>query len=194
MKKIPVRLTVFNSEDAALIAAQGPEAVIKKRIQRLILEAYDQGGTLTQADVAAILGICPRTVLRKMKELQADGTILPTRGNLKDIGPSISHKTRIVELYLLGNDFMEISRKTKHSDEAISRYLKAFSRFVILTEEGFHESSLKTLTGHSEKLLKEYRDLYDQFSRPEYEKRMEKIRQLSLKKNDPETQMEGQPT
>lgn len=183
MKKVPVRLTVFSADDAHTISTYGPEELTRRRIVRLIYDAYDQGGALTQADIALILGISPKTVIRKMKDLQSDGTVLPTRGNLKDIGPSVSHKSKIIEMYLSGCDYLEIKRKTKHSDEAITRYLKTFSRFVVLTDEDFGEVAMQMLTGHSSKLLNEYSSLYERFSLPEYERRMEHVRSLGVKKN-----------
>ncbi|WP_235283600.1 MULTISPECIES: DUF1670 domain-containing protein [unclassified Methanosarcina] len=44
-----------------------------------------------------------------------------------------------MELYLKGYEYTEIKRKTKHSGEAIMRYVKDFERILVLTEEGFDD-------------------------------------------------------
>ena len=190
VRTVPVQLTIFDPKDIDIVVEHGAEELIKHRIERLFNEAFSQGGALTQSDVAILLGISPKTVHRKMKDLQMDGTIIPSRGNLKDIGPGTSHKTRILDLYLSGDDHIEIKRKTRHSSEAIMRYIKSFARFVILYEDGFRDNQLRMLTGYSPKLLKEYEKLYHRFSKPEFEHRMEHIRQIGIKKNVQEDELE----
>lgn len=189
VRTIPVQLTIFDPHDIDIVIEHGAEELTKKRIERLFNEAFSQGGALTQSDVAILLGISPKTVHRKMKDLQTDGAILPSRGNLKDIGPGTSHKTKILNLYLSGDDHIEIKRKTRHSSEAIMRYIKSFARFVILYEDGFRDNQLRILTGYSPKLLKEYEKLYCHFSKPEFEHRMEHIRQIGIKKNVQESDL-----
>ncbi len=93
-----------------------------------------------------------------MKDLQMYGTIIPSRGNLMDIGPGTSYKTRILDIYLSGDDHIDIKRKTRHSNEAIMRYIKSFARFVILYEDCFMDQ-FRMLTGYSPKLLNEYEKL-----------------------------------
>ena len=48
---------------------------------------------------------------------------MPTRGQIRDIGPGVSHKARVVQLYLWGLQFTEIERRTRHSEDSIRRYL-----------------------------------------------------------------------
>lgn len=183
VQTVPVQLTVFDPQDIDLVITEGKETLIKHRIERLFNEAYSQGGALTQSDVAILLGISPKTVHRKMKDIQMDGVLLPSRGNLKDIGPGVSHKARILDLYLSGDDHRDIKRKTRHSNEAIMRYIKSFARFVILYEDGFRDHQLRMLTGFSLKVLQEYEKLYHRFSTKEYVQRMDHIRRIGMKKN-----------
>ena len=50
--------------------------------------------------------------------------ILPTRGNIHDIGPGVSHAEKIISLYLQGYTETEIKLKTGHAYESIEDYLR----------------------------------------------------------------------
>ena len=82
-------------------------------------------------------------------------------GTNPDIGPGVSHKKRILELYLKGYEYTDIERKTKHTGEAIMRYVKDFARIMVLTEEGFNDTELRIITGLSEKTIREYKDIIE---------------------------------
>lgn len=182
-KTVPVKLTIFDPDDLIVASGKGIQAMIQQRIIRIVEEAYDQGGTLTQADVAMILGISLRSVTRYIKHIQETREIfLHTRGNVRDIGPGVSHKTRIIELYLQNHEYSDIERKTKHSSAAIMRYIKEFSRVFILREQGHNVHEIRMLTDLSEKLLNEYIDLIKTYSGEEYQERLDLIRSIAFKK------------
>ena len=182
MRTVPVELTMFHEEDVITTSEEGQTALLRKRIVRLTEEAYDQGGLLTQADLAVLLGQGVRTIKRNIREMQEDGEMVYTRGNMRDIGPGISHKTKILELYLKGYEYTDIERRTKHSGMAIMRYVKEFSRFVILKEEGYDRLELRMITDLSEKLVDEYDELYKRFNKKKFKDRMDQIRSVGSKK------------
>lgn len=107
---------------------------------------------------------------------------MPTRGGWKDIGPGVSHKKRILELYLNGDEYTDIERKTRHSGEAIMRYVKDFARVLVLMEEGYRAAELRVITGLSEKTIREYTELMETYSGEEYHERLEHIRAIFQKK------------
>ena len=182
-KTIPVKLTVFDADDLLVASQQGVQVMMKERIVRIVEEAYDQGGVLTQADIAMLLGISLRTVTRYIKDIQeTEDIFLHTRGNVRDIGPGVSHKTRIIELYLQNYEYGDIERRTKHSSRAIMRYIKEFSRVFILREQGHQSYEIRLLTDLSEKLLGEYLDLIKRYSDEKYQERLELIRSIAFKK------------
>jgi hypothetical protein len=158
IKTLPVLLTLYDPSDLEVIKT-GMVELQRHRILRITNEAYDQGGVLTQADLSILLGECLRTISSRIAELKAEGVIVPTRGNKKDIGPGISHKVKIVELYLKGHDFTDIKRRTRHSSESISRYLSDFARVACLDEREHSVSEIRIITGHSEHLIQQYLDL-----------------------------------
>ena len=183
-RAVPVKLTILDTDDIKVASASSIREMIKSRIVRIVEEAFEQGGALTQADVALILGISPRSVVRYVNEIQEEGIYLHTRGNIRDIGPGISHKTKIVELYLKNYEYCDIERRTKHSASAIMRYIKEFSRVFILKEQGHSFNEMRVLTDISEKLLQEYLDLIERYNGEEYQDRLEQIRALAFKKTN----------
>ena len=55
--KVPVRLTVMGAGDAVLRATEGLTALNRVRAHRLVYEAIAQGGILSPADLAFLLGV-----------------------------------------------------------------------------------------------------------------------------------------
>jgi hypothetical protein len=98
-----------------------------------------------------------------MRELREQGIEVPTRGSIQDIGPTVSHKTKIIELYLKGYEYTEIETRTRHTGESIKRYISGFSKVVLLTLKGYSALQIRELTSQSEKVIKEYLTLYETY-------------------------------
>ena len=182
MHLVPVRLTLYSPEDNLICSADGQYGILDQRMIRVTNEAFFQGALLTQADIAILLGESTKTISRHIAILEDRGKIIPTRGKWKDIGPGISHKKRILEYYLKGDEYTDLERKTKHSGEAIMRYIKDFSRVLILKEEGYSVNEVRMISGLSEKTISEYLDLIEEYSQEEYEERYDQIRLIFRKK------------
>ncbi|MCF7802049.1 MAG: DUF1670 domain-containing protein [Candidatus Marinimicrobia bacterium] len=149
-------------DDLNVLRDQGSEALRQLKILRLTEEAYDQGGLLTQEDLGRLLQVSSRTIRKDMQALQQDGNTLHTRGNDHDIGPGVSHKTHIIDLYLSGLTYYEIMGKTRHSSHAIKRYVSTFGRMLIMLNKGLDKvPEISRLLGCSERLTKEYLALYE---------------------------------
>ena len=103
-----------------------------------------------------------------------------------DIGPGISHKTKIVEMYLDGFDFTDIKRRTRPRSESITRYLRDFARVMVLCERGHSPREIRIITDHSDRLVSEYLELYHRMSTPEHEEMLGQLRAMyqAGKKND----------
>ena len=71
---------------------------------------------LTVEDLAYLTCSSTATVKRDLAACRGDGVAVPTRGQIRDIGPGVSHKAQIVQLYLWGLQFTEIERRTRHSE------------------------------------------------------------------------------
>ncbi len=179
MHLVPVKLTLYTAEDCT---SGTQDELLNRRILRITGEAFSQKALLTQADIAILLGESTKTISRHIARLESKGEAVPTRGRWKDIGPGVSHKKRILELYLRGDEYTDIERKTKHSGEAIMRYVKDFARVLVLTEEGYKGAELRVITGLSDKTIQEYRELIKAYSGQEYQDRLEHIRAIFRKK------------
>ena len=72
--KAEVTLTVdAGAEDAKVKARQGIDGLRQEQILRLTEEALEQGGVLMQEDLARVLGVHRRTIVREVKVLKAEG-------------------------------------------------------------------------------------------------------------------------
>ncbi|UCE17751.1 MAG: DUF1670 domain-containing protein [Gemmatimonadota bacterium] len=163
-RKITTTLTLndFNS-DLQILADQGLAGLRRHRILRLTREAHDQSAVLSYEDLAVLLTTSPATVKRDIRALRQRGLFIVTRGWKHDMGPGISHKTQIIDLYLKGYQFTQIEQKTNHSETAVLKYLKHFTQTVQLHTQNFSPGQIRTVTGFSDKLIGEYIELYKQY-------------------------------
>jgi len=159
-------------EDKDLYRHHGKPNLRQVKILRMTNEALEQGGLLTQEDLADILEVTSRTIRRDVKDLKDKGFDIPTRGAYQDIGPGKSHKTKIIELYLNYNTYSEIKRKTRHSPQAIKRYIMDFSRVLLSLKNGLSLKETASIVGISEKLAKEYSELYLKYNTKENQERL----------------------
>lgn len=156
-------------EDLDVLRREGATALRQLKVLRISEEAYEQGGLLTQEDIGRVLQVSERTIRSDIKALISDGNTVHTRGFDHDIGRSISHKSRIVELFLQGYTYDEIMRKTRHSPFSIKRYVVAFGRLLLLLDKKITNiSELSRLLHQSERLTKEYLALYEQYKRGDH--------------------------
>jgi biotin operon repressor len=160
-KRVAVRLTVDSADDLEALS-QGVAALRRGKIQRLTREAQEQGALLTQEDLARLLCASRSTIKRDIGWLRQRGLDVPTRGQIKDIGKGVSHKTQIVSDWLAGYSFSQIKTRRWHSIAAIERYCTDFQRVVRLQRRGLSLADIRLSTGLSERLLKEYLSLVEQ--------------------------------
>jgi len=137
------------------------QEIRRYRVARMLKEAYSQKGVLTQADVAELIGVSAGTIGKDIKVYQAEqGVILPYRGTIHDIGPSLTHKKVIIEKFIQGIPTPDISRMTQHTEEACDRYIKAFKKVRMLHGK-MKPLEIARIIGMSERLVNEYIALID---------------------------------
>jgi biotin operon repressor len=163
--KVTVTLTLDGGiEDLEIAQSQGTQALRQHRILRLTQEAYDQGGLLTQEDLARILHVSDRTIRADVKSLIKDGNTVHTRGYDHDIGRGVSHKTRIIDLYLKGYTYSDIMRMTRHSGHSVKRYVLGFGRLLLLKSRGVDDvTQLSHLLTQSRRLTEEYLEVFERY-------------------------------
>lgn len=158
-RRVPVNLTMDSADDLEALR-QGIAALRRSKIQRLTRESQEQGALLTQEDLARLLCASRSTIKRDIAHLRSQGVDVPTRGQLKDIGRGVSHKTCIVRDWLAGYTFSEIKRRRWHALGSIERYCLDFQRVARLHAHGLSLAEIRVSTGLSERLIQEYLHLF----------------------------------
>jgi biotin operon repressor len=188
-KRVAIRLTIDCADDLEALR-RGVAALRRNKVQRLTREAQDQGALLTQEDLARLLCTSRSTIKRDIAQLRSQGLDVPTRGQIKDIGKGISHKTHIVSDWLAGYTFSQIKRRRWHSIRSIERYCSAFQRVARLHQRGLSVADIRISTGMSERLIGEYLGLY-KAAGPDNERLQQLLAQSDKATQEPATIKRG---
>jgi len=177
---VTVNLTLLADEDRKELPAEPKQASVQRRqrkIMRMTGEAYEQGGVLTQEDLAAILDVDVRTIRRDIKMLLAEGIVVATRGQQKDIGPGVSHRGLAIRLWLEGKEPVEVARRIKHSIAAVENYLEKFKRVAYLREKHFDDYQTALTVGMSVAAVRTFLEIYNtSHSQPFFKSRLDEIK------------------
>lgn len=177
---VPVRLTLYDREDV-------PPPDVDRDLNRLsgikfrkalryATQAKHAGGYLTYADLGYLLGIHPEAISRLVRSHPA--VAVPLRGAECDIGRGVTHRKKIIQLYLEMHTETEIVARTGHSYEAIENYIKEFAAVLVLAERGLTVPLIRRVTGQSVKLINTYLELIQEYSGPEYAFRLHHLRKV----------------
>ena len=162
---VPVTLTLLAPSDIDMLSSGfTTREVRERRMVRLFKEGYEQGGVLSNNDIALLLNLSPSTVSKQVREyMERTKEVVPTRGTIHDLGRAITHKRIIIRLYLDGYLTPEIARMTKHSEEACDRYIRAFNKVRMLADRKMSAEEIAITLEMSSFLVREYLDIYDEF-------------------------------
>jgi hypothetical protein len=181
-RKVSVTLTLLHPEDKKELRGFSDKGgmsaeVRQRRLVRLVEEAREQGGLLTQEDLSEILTCDPRTIRRDIKDLKQRGFELPTRGQQQDIGPGVSHRAQAVEKWLEGKEPVEIARLIRHSVASVENYLEKFKRVAWLSrDKNFNAFEIALTVGMSVFSTQIYLDLCAQYGdTPQLTRRLQDI-------------------
>ena len=160
----PVILTYLASEDIESFRNGFTSRQLRiNRLVRWCYQAYDQGALLTQLDLAVLLNVCDAVVSNYVNEWQkTSGKLLPTRGNIHDLSGAITHKKEIVTLYLQGHLTPTIATKTKHSKEAVDRYIRDYEIVKTVRAATGDIDKISQITRLSKRVISQYLDLIPQ--------------------------------
>lgn len=157
----PVVLDLINADDIAAVKERTHHRTIRiNKIERWTQQTYDQGALLTQLDLAILLGVNEYTAGQYVREYYSlHGRYLPTRGNIQQIGGGQTHKKEIISLYLDGYLIPAICQRTKHSKEAVERYIRDFEAVRMLYPKFNDIKTISLITRLSEPVVNQYIDL-----------------------------------
>ena len=176
---VTVLLTLFDPKDQGQLAYNGKQASIvlrQRRLTRITDQAREQGGLLSQEDLAEILMCDVRTIRRDIEALRQRGIVLATRGQVRDIGPGVTHRGIAVRLWLEGKEPVEIATHINHSIAAVENYIDKFKRVAYLRRKSFDDYQSALTTGISVKAVKTFVELYKQYQhKPFFKQRIDEI-------------------
>jgi len=165
-RKISAKLTLNDPlADYEILAQYGLAGLRRHQLLRITQEAFDQGAALSYEDIAIILATSPATVRRDARYLRKQGKLVVTRGWKQDMGPGVSHKTQIIEMYLKGYTFTEIEQRTNHSEKSVATYLRDFTQVIALRNQRFSPAQIRQVTGFSQRLVNEYLDMFTYYNK-----------------------------
>jgi len=146
------------------------------KLLRYATQTRKQGALLTNYDLGFLLGIDPDIVANLMKEHPE--TFVPTRGNIADIGPKLTHVDKIISYFMEGYTETEIMGKTGHSRESVENYILNFCITAGLLEKGLSIPLIRQVTKKSKRLIECHKRLYDKYNIPDYQFTMMRVRQI----------------
>lgn len=157
---LPVILTLVTRSDIQLLARGTSRLQVRQEIvARLLREAVAQGAVLAEIDLALLFSVNPSTVGSAIRAYErAHQCILPRRGTLHDLGPSVTHKGLIAKkAFLEAKQAPQVARETNHSLKSTERYLVDLMRvYISLQRRDLTVAETAFTTNLSISLVKEY--------------------------------------
>jgi hypothetical protein len=165
---VPLEKCPLTSVTLTLLGTDDPKStdatrLRQHRVGRLCEEAREQGGLLTQEDLAQLLGCDVRTIRRDIAALKALGIHVPTRGQQKDIGPTLTHKGVAIRHWIEGKEPQEVARAINHSLTAVERYLNHFARIIYCVSKGMNLIETAFAIGISSPSINAYLEIYNNY-------------------------------
>lgn len=161
---VPVLLDVSTAEDVEhrIDRVPAPKRLLRKAL-RLCQQAHEQGGLLSNCDLAELLSTSDQRIARVLTEHErSSNTVVPRRATLHDVGAGTTHKRIICwKRYVDGKDPHIIARETYHSLEAVDRYLGQYDRVRHCSLQGLTPELTAQTLKCSLRLVREYLDIDD---------------------------------
>jgi hypothetical protein len=105
--------------------------------------------------------VSTRTITRDLNALRKinPNVMIPLRSTIHDIGPVLTHRTKIVHLALKGKTMTQICQTMKHRPQAVNNYLATFARCVHLKRKDMQAGQIAFLLRRGKALIQQYLDI-----------------------------------
>lgn len=163
---VPVVLDLLSPEDINYVIANGTGVGLRRRrVARILRQAYEQDGVLSCADVGLMLGVSASTIARDVRALEKQkDTQLPRRGTIHDLGCSVTHKASICFKRLVEKKpTSQVASETNHAPEGVEYYVQCFQRVRLCMDKGMSTDEISLVTGHGTSLVEEYVELVEEY-------------------------------
>jgi hypothetical protein len=166
---VPVVLDLVAVQDIETAKAKERRSLTRgTKIVRLFRQAHEQGAVLGHADVSLLLNMSiSRLSAYVTSHERKTGELIPRRGTIHDMGPSVTHKAIICYKSLVQKKpTSQVALETFHSPEDVEYYVQCFRRIQLCRDKGLSLDETAQATGHSLPLVQEYLDLMNEFRIP----------------------------
>lgn len=161
---IPVKLTLISSEDLEYQKKNDLQKLNLQVMERIAKQTYEQGAILSVEDVAFLLRISESTVKRYKRLLKASNREIILRGDSADMGPGVTHRLPVVQLYLQGYSETEIAQRLNHQLERVEEYIYDFLRVSLLFKDNYGLGMVARITKLSKSKVMAIKTLYDKLT------------------------------
>src|SRR6056297_1224744 len=166
MKLVPVVLTLVNDDDISKLE-NGLKIFEHKQnvVARILKEAYAQEALLSMRDVSLLLAMSFQDASSIRKSYEEKHKVeLPHPGNLQDMGSCITHKNQIVYKAIVEKkDPVQVANETKHTQQAVDRYLKDFHRVQTVYNHNSDPDYISLVTNISKSVVNQYINLIETY-------------------------------
>ena len=134
---------------------------------RIYNENCQNLGVLTTTDLAVLFHRGHSRIAELIRQYEAEtGEVVPRRGNVHDIGQTVTHKQIICrKAYLEGKPTHVIARETCHSPEAVDHYVLDFARVhFAMVERGMSLEETVFAVQRPRHLVEAYERLIQEFA------------------------------
>jgi Protein of unknown function (DUF1670) len=162
----PVILSLVTDDEVSMFEKRSSVSSTRKNvIARMIREAYQQGGVLSTRDLSLLLvshaAYLSQLRIEYEKEHQ---TILPHTGVIHDMGTTLTHKRIIIYKHVVEKkDPAIVARETNHSQPAVDKYLKDFSRVKTLVNDDKDIDFIHHTTNIARSVIKQYLQIINNY-------------------------------
>lgn len=161
--KVPVVLDLITQDDLQqLVDGEDFIEIRRRRYARLLDQTLEQGGTLSQTDLACFTLVSAPQVGTDIRYFQkTEHRLLPYRGTVHDLGPTITHKVEAIHLFEAGHlepDICDLL-SPPHALEAVETYVQTYKNVLKLLRHGFSPLQISGILSMSEKLVVAYVEL-----------------------------------
>lgn len=161
---VPVVLTMVDEQDLQnRIKGLSMMEIRAQSTARILREAYQQGALLSMRDLSLLCWYSSPAPSSWRKHYEhAQKCELPHPGNLQDMGSCVTHKDQIVYKAIVEKkDPVQVANETKHTQQAVDRYLKDFHRVQTVYNHNSDPDYISLVTNISKSVVNQYINLIE---------------------------------
>jgi hypothetical protein len=181
-RRVPVRLSVYTTEDPDVWASEGPVFLRRLRVCRLGYQSYMQGGALTDEELACLSSVSLKTMRRILGARGEDDLRLPSRSEIEQaMARGIPHEIPVIRRLVEGLGAADQAPLVyEHVMMNLAGQLQGFSAVMVLEDWGLDQDQIQQAIGIPTALVRQYRALYAQLNRAPYAERLRPLKALAM--------------